>query len=61
MKLHHSQYHRAGNQKISRADGCGVQDDLDIFLRIVDLISSLGGLGLHLVIQDAKFVVCVRI
>lgn len=58
LKLHNFQYHRGGNQKISRADGCEVQDDLDIFLRIVDLISSLGELGLHLVIQDA---VCVRI
>lgn len=59
LKLHHSQYHRGGRQKIGRADGCRVQDDFDIFLRTVDLISSLGGIGLHL--ASPGFVVCVRI
>lgn len=55
LKLHHSRYHRGGNQKISRADGCRIQDDLDIFLRIV----PLGGIGLHL--ASPGFIVCVRI
>lgn len=59
LKLHHSQYHWGGNQKISRADRCRVQDDLDVFLRIIDLISSLGEIGLHL--ASPGFVVCVRI
>lgn len=55
LKLHHSQYHRGGNKKISKADGCRVQDELDVFLRIV----PLGGIGLHL--ASPGFVVCVII